>query len=586
MTNVHNKMSTKVLALFLTFLIIAVSVPMAFAAETLTVSSVKSWPTITYITEDKKMHFGQTYADAVVINDDEVVLDASGNQVAGHFEFLNPTAIPTPGTVRSNIKFVPDDTTQYTEFTKRFSGDVTFSVETGILVPVDHDTNPLVATEVEAGAELRTSVLSGGEYTNPYNPEEPKLLARTWEWVSPATKVMESGYYEAVFAPGGYEAVTTEVYVRIAGDIPETTIVEMPTFPEVTYDGVTTWGDIALVGGKAELKVEGTEVEGTFAISGRNLDEVIYAVEGSIEVTFTPADPEAALPYTFRIPFKVNPAPLSFKDAEGNIIADGEFVFEVEPKEKLLDVQSRITDYLNVPENSVVGFENSNGRAENGKEYTLKVFHDDPNYIGNELTFTAKFKETKIEPRLAPVGPNKWRIDCNGYYPDCQFIVYYEVNGVTKELARVNANNEFNLDPKTSGNYTIRIVYDKTEDDYFIIDEMVFTNDVKLSWSCSSTGGIGSKVQFGDTVVREAPETDPAKADKPYYSFVKWEDANGNTGLDEEALSNREITFTMPDGDVKLEATYRFDFIMFLRYIFTTIINWFESVFASIGTLF
>ncbi len=580
-----NAMIKRSLSIFLALIIFVLSVPLVFAAEpvTLTKDNVTEWPTAVY-KDGGKLYLGQKDGDVVSWEGGKV--EYNGTEIPGHFEFIDPDAIQTLcGNVRANLKFIPDDLTAYTSFEATRLRNVTYTVSEIPIVFIDKVNDPLIATEVEAGASLSTSVLSGGKVKSLISENDPNLEGKTWKWTMPSTVVQESGLYEAIFTVGnGYESLREQVQVNIKSEIPETQIVEKPFIAELTYNPNVTFADVILEGGKAVVKGTDTEVDGKFEFLYKNGCPNPSVTE--VVVVFTPNDPEAALPYQFTIPIKVNPAPLSFRDAEGNIIADSEFVFEVEPKEKLLDVQSRITDYLNVPENSVVGFENSNGRAENGKEYTLKVFHDDPYYVGNELTFTAKFKETKIEPRLAPVGPNKWRIDCNGYYPDCQFIVYYEVNGVTKELARVNANNEFNLDPKTSGNYTIRIVYDKTEDDYFIIDEMVLTNDVKLSWSCSSTGGIGSKVQFGDTVVREAPETDPAKADKPYYSFVKWEDANGNTGLDEEALSNREITFTMPDGDVKLEATYRFDFIMFLRYIFTTIINWFESVFASIGTLF
>lgn len=107
--------SKKLFSLFLVLILTIVSVPVALAAvETLSANNVTQWPTITYKTEDGVIHYGQTFSEAVIINDDEIVLDAMGNQVAGHFEFFTPnqrpTSTPETGT-KLNIKFVPDDTT-------------------------------------------------------------------------------------------------------------------------------------------------------------------------------------------------------------------------------------------------------------------------------------------------------------------------------------------------------------------------------------------------------------------------------------------------------------------------------------------
>lgn len=203
------KYSKKLLSLLLALMMMLSVVPFyASAAETLSSSNVTQWPTVSYKNADGKMYNGQTVSDALVINDDEIVLDSAGNQVAGHFEFYNSAQMPSAGTnLKLNIKFVPDDTTTYSGFNKMFSS-VTYNVETVTPVPVDENDTIPVATEVEAGATLSTSTLSGARYINPYNANESKILAREWEWSatnpSYSTVINESGYYEAMFAPSGY----------------------------------------------------------------------------------------------------------------------------------------------------------------------------------------------------------------------------------------------------------------------------------------------------------------------------------------------------------------------------------------------
>ncbi len=594
------KFSKKLISLFLTMITFALTVPIAFAAsETLTASNIQSYPTITYKNPDGKMYYGQTVSEAIIINDDEVVLDAIGNQVAGHFEFKDPNKRTSPiSSTKADLIFVPDDTNAYTGFTKNRSS-ITYSVQMTDLVLADASKPPMVAVLVKQGTKLSEIEIDDGKVKNPYYENEEYAEKAYWVWTNPDQVVSESGEYDAYVDATNlskyYNSFTAKIKVEIEKKLITPVISENPVVNEITYAPNLTWADAVISGGKVlATNEDGTtsEVEGSFAVSKTWETTQVDVSHTEIDVVFTPKNTDLIASVEVKIPVKVNPAPLAFVDAEGNTIPNGEFVFEVEPNERLRNVATRIGPFLKVPEGSLVSIQDANGQmdkgnAKNGEKYTLTVIHNYSNYE-KSLTFTAQFKETKLENvRLAPVGPNKWRIDCGDYSPECQFIVYYELNnGEKKELARVNANNEFALNPKVSGNYKITVVYNKSESDFFVIDDIVLTNNVALSWACSSTGGQGGKVKFGDTVVREAPETDPAKADKPYYGFVKWNDVNGNTGLDEEALSNREVSFTMPDGDVQLEATYEFDFIMFLRYIFTTIINWFESVFASLGTLF
>ncbi|MEE1136944.1 MAG: hypothetical protein U0M02_00495 [Acutalibacteraceae bacterium] len=589
----HIRMPYKMFSLVMAFLIISSSVPFAFAATTLTSSNVTQWPTLSYKSDDGKMYFGQTLSDGLIINDDEIVLDENGNQVAGHFEFIEPTLIPSPCTdAKSHIQFVPDNADEYTGFQKKRSS-LLYSVETVTPVFVDEVNDPVVATEVEAGTTLSTSTLSGGKMTNPYNPEEPEILERTWEWLDPYIVVNESGYYEAVFMPAGYTTMTTQVYVRVAGEIPETTITEAPTVPtDLKYDGVTTWGDIPLEGGKAELKVEGTAVEGAFAVTDYWKTRTVNPGSYEIDVVFTPADPEAALPYSLKIPVTVNKGQMKFVDESGNEIVPE---ITVEYGTTFGDIHYYLESYVagdDAVSIGMVGIENANKTLCKDGTYTASLINrTDSNYERTELPFKIVIKRKTLTPKLTvAVGSDGLIIrDSSGNYsPKGTFTLEYTIDGVPQEpITGIKYETAFEFNYNKSGNYEYTIIYNEAEvDEYFIIDDFTTSNPIFLTWKFSATGSVDGEYKYGDEVKLEAPATDPAKEDKPFYGFVKWEDANGNTGLTEEELSNREISFAMPDGDVDLDATYKFDFCLCIRYYIQIVVDWFNSFFQSIGTLF
>ena len=540
----------KLLSILLALMMMLSVVPMyASAATALKASNVVTWPTISYKTADGKMYYGQTQEEALIINDDEVVQDANGNIVDGHFEFSNPTQIPSAGTRKSTITFVPDDTSMYTGFKKSFSS-VTYVVEAVTPSYVDEINDPVVATEVEPGSLLSASILSGGAMTNPHNPEEPNLLAAQWIW-SPSlndpttTTVSESGYYTAQFLAAEYNMVTTQVYVKIASAIPETTIAEYPTIPELTYNPDVTWADIELTGGKAVIKGTETEVAGTFAIKDTRLAATPNPNFTEIEVVFTPDDPEAALPYEFTIPVKVNPAPLSFIDNEGNVVED--FTFEVEPGTKMNDIKALITTNLLMPKNAVISVEDNNAYAQNGRKYKLTVLHDDPYYVGKELYFTVKFKDVELTPTFTP-GYLKSSIKCGDYRPAGTFTV--SLDG--KEIAVVKANEEFTYTVENSGDHVFSAKYNPAENDYFIINDFQTTVNVKLKrlLTCVNTvSDVNTTYYPGDKVEISANLT--------AENFAGWKvtDKAGNEvtveGVDN---TNRIITITMPDYDIHVEA--------------------------------
>ena len=569
------------------FLIVLSSLS-CYAATALKASNVTQWPTLSYKNGQTTVYFGQTIGDALVINDDEKVVDASGNQVAGHFEFMKPSLISNPGTnIKSNIKFVPDDTDAYSGFNKLFS-TLTYNVEKVTPIFVDEVNDPVVATKVEAGAALSTSTLSGGKMTNPYNAEEPNVLAGMWQWEEPSTIVTESGYFNAYFYPIGYNMIVKQVYVEVNLAIIETEVNELPSVSEITYDGVTTWTDIIPAGGIAVEKGTTNIVEGTFAISDSWKGKVIEVGAYEIDVTFTPNDTEAYTKVDCKIPVTVNKAPIKFVDENGNEIVPE---ITVPYGTKFTDISRFLMPYVKGADYTLLSMGDLEYKQCEEGTYTITASapSDGEHYEATELTFKIVIEKIKINPSLKEL-PGEMYIEDNSavYKPKGTFTIEYTIDGVEQTpITGIQYNTHFEWNPTKSGNYEYTVIYNEAEEnEYFIIDDFTTSNPVKLMWSFSATGSVDGTYTYGDEVTLEAPATDPEMADKPYYGFVKWEDANGNTGLSEEELESREITFTMPDGEVDLNATYEFDFCLMIQYWFSQISAFFNSFFASLGTLF
>ena len=572
-------------------LLLAVSsMVLGYAATTLKASNVTQWPTLSYKNGQTTIYYGQTLEEALIINDDEIVVDSNGVQVAGHFEFMKPALISTPGTnIKSNIKFVPDDTNTYTGFNKLFSS-LTYNVEKVTPVFVDENNDPVVATKVEAGSMLSTSVLSGGKMTNPYNAEETNILNCTWIWDEPNTIVTESGYYNASFLPIGYNMVVKSVYVEVNTTIKETTVNEIPSISELEFDGTTKWRDLTLTGGIAVEKDTTNVVEGVFSIADNWKNKVVEVGTHEIDVTFTPNDTEAYSKAECKISVTVNKAPIRFVDENGNDIVPE---ITVPYGTKFSYVEQLLKPYIKGAEyTALIMGDLENKSCEEDGTYTISAYapSDGDHYEKTELTFKIIIEKKKINPKLYSEPGKLYIEDTSGIYnPTGTFTLIYYIGGEKQgAIEGIKYLERFDWNPTKSGNYEYEIVYvEATENEHYIIDAFKANNALTLSWAFKATGAAeGTTYQYGSEVALEAPATDPAKTDKPFYGFVKWEDAKGNTGLTEEELSNREIAFTMPDGEVELNATYKFDFCLCVQYYVQIVVDWFNSFFQSIGTLF
>ena len=588
------KLTIKMVSVIMSLLFIALSFPFAFAAEPviLSESNVVTWPTI-----EGEIYFGQKLSDGFTVSGGLVTIDgtAEGAVIPGKFEFIDPSYIPTSTNGIAAFKFTPNNTQDYSGFEVEKVYDVMYTVNKVTPVLVDEN-NPPVASEVEAGARLSTSKITGGQMKNPYNPEESKVLSKTWTWSNGRTTVSESGYYEAKFAPGsGYEIIKMDIYVRIAGDTPETTIETYPTV-NVTYDPDLKWSDVKFEGGKAVIKGTTTEVPGTFAVTDKWKDVTPATTNTKVEVTFTPDDETQALPYTFEIPVTVNKAVPTFKTDDESGIPTITMPYGTKLDSSLDAVIKPLVD-VDVP--VYLAYKDMNGEnlSYSGTaplvgthEIEVRVNIDDSNYeTFTMLTFKLEITGFTANCIMEPVGNQGYKIHdtsikYDGTKPKGTFTVSYTVDGVKQPDITVKYEELFQVEKSKSGKYEFSVKYNEIENDPFEIADITYSTEEKLERNVKVGDSI-KKYTCGDKVTLTAPATDPAQPDKPYYGFAGWE-VKGNIGLSDEDLANTEISFAMPDEDVEINATYEFSLKLFFEWIWQQIVQFFTFIINACKDLF
>lgn len=580
------KMPCKLLSLFMAFLLITASVPIAFAATALKATMVTEWPTAT-----GEMYYGQIVSENITLSGGRV--EYNGTEIPGKFVHYKDDFRPLNASdaYKANLKFVPDDSSAYTGFNKLMSADVTFLVKKTTPVWIDESDLP-VATSVKSGQTLSESTISGGTMKNPYNENETGVQAAVWTWSNPNTVLTESGEYEAYYAANekNYEILKRNIYVEVEQDVFLTEISVIPTINEFSYNPEITWEEVSLSGGIAVVSGTNTQVEGEFTLTDTWKSRVPWAGSYEISAVFTPYDAEKYTTAETRIPVTVNKATMKFADKNGE-----EIVPEITLPygTKFGDVSNYLEPYASGPDVISIGVGGDYKDTDVCKDGTYTAIlvprSDADNYEKTELPFKIVIERKKINPSLKASTEGMYIHDGSGTYrPTGTFTLEYTIDGVPQEpITGIKYNTKFDWNPTKSGTYVYTIIYNEAEvDEYFIIDDFTTSNPIALTWAFSATGTLDGEYKYGDEVKLEAPATDPAKADKPYYGFVKWVDNNGNTGLSEEELENKEITFAMPDGDVDLDATYKFDFLLCVRYYIQVVVDFFTSFFNSLGTLF
>ncbi len=543
--------SKKLLSLLLALMMMLSVVPMyASAAEpiALTEANVTVWPTAS-----GEIYYGQKINEGITLSGGEVQYD--GAVVAGHFEFIDPDARPSLGV--ASLKFVPDDTTKYSGFEVEYAWDVMFTINktTPVLVDVN---NPPVATEVEAGARISTSTISGGAVKNPITNEI--IEDAVWKWSSSRTKVNESGYYPAKLSTSssGYDVLTMDVYVRIAGDTPETSIEVNPTV-DITYDPNLKWEDVEFKNGKAVIKGSSVEVVGSFEVTEKWKTVTPLVSHTEVDVKFTPSDATQSLPIEFKVPVTVNPAKIAFVSENGTeIIPEIAVPYGTTYK----DLEYSLKAFKTNSSAAVFSYRFENEKAvipvgENEIDVTVV-----PSGDKNVESATVKVKVT-VEPatfemaigysvtdaelqlnEVPLVIKNKNSSDVT---PKGTFAVYAD-GELVKEGAK--ANEPFSWFPKATKEYELKVVYTPTENDPCIVNEFTYTYPITMTRIIKSGENVGAPVRnlCGATV-----EVNWQGATENFENWVIT-DANGNAidlGVD---LTADKISFTMPDYDLNIEA--------------------------------
>ncbi|MBQ7295855.1 MAG: hypothetical protein IJW86_06645 [Clostridia bacterium] len=569
------KTNTKKLLSILLALMMMLSVVPFYASaaepEALKAANVTQWPTITYKNGGDSINYGETVGDTIIINDDEIVLDAAGNQVAGHFEHQKADRIPDVNdAAKANLTFVPDDTTAYKGFNKLFSSDVTFKVNIVTPVPVDSNDTIPVATEIEAGADLSTSLLSGAKYTNPYNANEPRILASTWNWTT-SGPVNESGYYKAVLnlPIKNYTQTFKWVLVRIKGDTSEVKMVsDISELPSITNEKISVGGsyaDLELAGGKV-VNLDGEELSGTFKLD-LGADNTIYSAgTHHLNVIFTPDDSRYATA-TGTITITVEKGNFAFLDENG---AETVPEITVPYGATMGDVQSALKGLaMNTTENIYFSFadgvKNTDYAATGTYNVIVRSYEDNSNY--NETTLPVKVTVEQKELTLYGAYSAETKVlvfsTKEGIAPRGTFDVYVDGALVKSGVAY---GEKVAYDAFTSsGVHTIKIVYIPKENDGYKIADFEIETQINLARNITAgenTGSITTKINGqnghigGDSLIVCGDTIELSTLGGEAFLGWKIADTNGNTvdlGID---LTATEISFTMPDYDIVVTAEY------------------------------
>lgn len=543
MMNTHLK---QILSVVLIAVLMLMSVPMAFAEQVaLTTANVVEWPTVEYKNADGKYYYEQPVEDGLALKGGVVTSDgtSAGTVIEGEFVFnYEGRALPTYGNRKAYIKFVPKDTENYAGFSVDNSADVTFVVTKTTPVFVDEINDPVVATEVEAGATLASSTLSGGKVVNPYNANAEKLAARSWGWSNKRTVVTESGYYEARLTCPSYNTIYAQVYVKVAGDEATVEIEEMPTIADVKYQEGLTAGDLIVSGGKAS-------VSGEFKV--KDASQALVGGKNTVAVVFVPEDTTLDA-VEFSVTVSVEKLETFFVDKDGNeIIPEIRISYNTECSSAMvIEYVEKLT--ANCGEFSVTyTFVPATVDTSVVTEYVYKaaIMPKSSNYASSELIFKIIIEPREVSPYFTAYGNDEYIITTGDYTtkPKGTYDLYVNGELVMEDIAY---QTRFTWRPEKSGIYTLKAVYNPVENDTFKVnDAMREDMVVNLVWDINCINSKANPCAYGEKaiVIHELGD-----------KFAGWVvyDQNGNEFTPENMVTDTSsfLYFTMPDFPVTVKA--------------------------------
>ena len=577
----NENMKTKKLLSILMALMMMLSVVPFYAsaeAETLTATNIQTLPTITVNDLSAVKLYTGTYPDKLfTIADDEVVVDAAGNQVAGHFVVRNASPFDAGEAVvkRLNITFLPDDTEAYTSFNKnRITVDeFTIVVEKADVALIDAENDyPRTTEAVPSGTAISDIRITGGGLYNVQNPTSNTYLSNvSWSWKDTSLVVTESGYYDAVSsAPeDAFNDFVLPVYIEVESSIEATTIVEAPT---ATIEYGTAWNEVVFEGGK--VMAGDTEVSGTFTRKSTSTTKPAVGVYNSVNVIFTPDDLEKYAPCEGTAVVTVTKGNYKLVNEDGEEVTVPEITL---PYGTTFDINGRLgvtlksmikdRSALSGADVAYISFPDHD-REEiapvGTNTYTVRIYpshEDNSSYKSTYYQFVLTIEPVVITTTaywsLSDKIAGKVSHEAKGTF---DVFVDGELVGDDIKITR-NKDWSFDYPIPATGDYTLKVVYNPIENDPHSMEDyetvvnvrmkrkIILPEDSRVTYKVNGDERT-SIMRLGDTIELSTFGGD-------LFRGWKIADASGNiVDLGVADLMASDITFIMPDHDLYIEAQY------------------------------
>lgn len=391
--------------------------------------------------------------------------------------------------------------------------------------------------------------------------------------------------------------------------IPEAVIETLPTIDSTSlkYTEGLKVSDLTMNTEGAKATVNGAPIEGTFSFT--EPDKTLGVGNNSVSVTFTPADPTVAEPATGVISVSV---------AKGDIQVLQTPVITIEYGTRLKNVSLRDFRELETIPASGVSWDWSGADgsptslSDPRADQVLAVGTYDDILVRAYTMYNNKYAVTFIPvkvvvnpvskefPMLCEMDAAARQIIVTGRgNPDAKGTVTYTLHSdalaedLVIEGKGVQDVATFQLDDNAkSGAYTVTATYTAGEKDPCNYASAAKQLDISFFHNVAVTGGSGSgDYQAGSTVYIMID----AESIKKNYEFKSWKitNANGDTiDVGVKDLTQRDISFVMPDEAVKVEAQASFSIQLFFENLGNSILSfimkiveWIQGIFNGLGAL-
>ena len=579
------KTAKKILTLALALVIVAStvvipSVPTASAAPSITAADVTEWPTVT---QTGDVYAGQSITDKLTLSGGKI--EKGGEELTGTWSISYNLSTSKAGTFPVTFSFT------YVYYGSRYGYTLTAPIEKASYT-VKKITlelyDELTATSLKSGDKLGESILVGGTVKSGLG-----LANYGWAWSNADQVVTESGYYEAYCKASSdvYETLTVQVYVTVSESVSHSKIEVAPSIADFEYDPAIKWENIEIDNGKVVDADTGKEIPGKYVFDSY-MSGIPSATTHNVKLRFVPDDPNSATSFRTEIKVKVSQAVCRFVDENGNEtipeITLGNMVANNNQSIRNSVVSGQLKTY---PESAEIKFYNIYGTYpfvnKAGTTQEVQVLISCP----GAYTYNCKSSIVTIKVNIV-------RTEYTG-----NLILSTSGNTVTMKIGEGNSstNNFQNLDgyyhiyvngehytttnsmPYTcttikSGKYDFKVVYEPKDENYLatIKNEMTGSVELSLGWMFNAKGATnsygGRDVYMSNVKQGTEITVTAAPSQNKNEKFAKWKVVEGELpkGTD---LSDETITVVMPDSNLKIEATYRFSFWLFLKNIFTAIFS-------------